>query len=150
MSAGVRNSGRNGQYRRLRNHRRARPNDFVGCWAIDMTRPCKICFGDLDGPQPCEFIGSGTKFTSHTPVTRPRRWRTRPDLSSGSRPRNWFPGLISVYSCKVHCPPGSWPGAGYNPRSSITKLKAPCCGTLWGRLCKDGRQSNRSACTRPR
>ena len=43
--------------------------EFIGCGAMDVTKPCKfIWFGEIHGPKPYEFIRSRATIISHTPV----------------------------------------------------------------------------------
>jgi hypothetical protein len=59
------------RYGGVRNIRRARPYEFIGFGAMDVTKPYRfILFGDIHGPKPNEGTGFWSMIISHTPVLR--------------------------------------------------------------------------------
>ncbi len=53
----------------LRN-KAAGPYTFIGLGAIDIAKPYKcLCFGDIDGPKACDFIGSGGFYFANTGIS---------------------------------------------------------------------------------
>ncbi len=72
----------------VRNDPRARPYGFIGCGAIDVTKPSRlILFSDIHGPEPYAYIGSHATIISHTPIWPTGWFPTLPADCRGSRPK---------------------------------------------------------------
>ncbi len=70
---------------------------------MDVTKPYEVIwFGDVDGPKPYKFIGSGGRNFANTGIFQNLYWETVKNNNFGIRP-TWFAMPVGTPSFEV-CP----------------------------------------------